>query len=918
MTEERWAIIKAVCKSALKVQEPERQAFVSRECRSDPALLAEVESLLPFLESHDFLEPPQNGIAWRLAGKADCSSLIGERIGPYRLEQLLGSGGMANVYLARRVDAQVDMLVAIKIIKRGMDTDDLLRRFAVERSTLANLSHPNIARLLDCGATGGGQPYLIMEHIQGTPINAYCDQRNLSTVDRLRLFQQVCDAVQHAHRHLVAHCDLKPGNILVTNEGLPKLLDFGIARLLGPDAPAATRTATADRRRLLTPEYASPEQVQGVPVTTATDVYSLGIVLYELLIGQTPLRLSGRSVTDYERLIGERDPEPPSKVVLRLTRMNATQSPDGDFVMASPATRPEKPLRRLRRRLLGDLDNIVLVALRRDVEQRYQTVRDLSEDIERYLTGMPVAARRPSVGYRMRKFVGRNRSLTIAAIAVSLALLVGALGTVTGLRRARVERDAAVGVAAFIRDILGSANPYREGRDATVIEMLEELAGRIPTDLADRPGVEAPVRYAVARAYAGLFRWPDVVHHARRALDLTQRLHGTNDATVGDYLTLLGTALAHVGDHEAVSIERRAVALRLRLHGHTHADVAESKARLAFSLWATDTPTQWEEAEALYRDAIATYRTCPDTDARDLALAIYSFGSLLLKEGRLDEAEVLMKEAVALYGDSPRKDRYTAASTRAYATLLRFQDRYDEEALILQDYVRLTPLLFGAENQVRESLWRLALLQQDRSGHAETLATYRRAFAAECVWRSAPSFPDSEVWHEFALAFPRHTRAEQTAALAHRVLTTLPTAADENASLLLDGVADFAVHVCRTGHHESAISLLAQLLRIERTSFPQLDQSHAYALNGLGACLLATGEHEAAKRALVSSLRAFDAEPTRRPKRLLAVRRMIDLYDAWGKPRQAAAYRRMLDRGDDPALTESNQARALLPPPAGS
>jgi non-specific serine/threonine protein kinase/serine/threonine-protein kinase len=345
------------------------------------------------------------------------------RLGNYEIIRELGRGGMGTVYLARRADAQYEKQVAIKLIKRGMDTDAVLRHFRDERQILAGFDHPGVARLFDAGTSDDGLPYFVMEYVEGLPINEYCLAHRLSINDRLKLFRNVCSAVSYAHRHLVIHRDLKPSNIVVTTDGVPKLLDFGIAKVLQhgtDDQPSITSTGT----RLMTPEYASPEQVRGQPVTTASDVYSLGVVVYELLTGISPYRFTSRSPTEIERAITEQSPQRPSTAVARS---------DGNSKFE---IRNSKLLR-------GDLDNIVLMALRKEPERRYQSAEQFSEDIRRHLEALPVLARKDTVGYRTEKFVRRNRAATAAAALVVVSLLGGIVATTWEAHRARVQEAVA-------------------------------------------------------------------------------------------------------------------------------------------------------------------------------------------------------------------------------------------------------------------------------------------------------------------------------------------------------------------------------------------------------------------------------------------------------------------------------------------
>jgi serine/threonine protein kinase len=387
-------------------------------------------------QAEGFIEKPVVTLDARIFEDVQANTLIGQTIGQYRISKQIGAGGMGTVYLARRADQQYEKLVAIKLIKRGMDTDAVLRHFHTERQILASFDHPNIARLLDGGTNENGLPYFVMEYVEGLPIDRFCDTQALSISRRLELFRQVCGAVTYAHRHAVIHRDIKPSNIVVSTDGLPKLLDFGIAKILQPgdSEPVATMTGL----RLMTPEYASPEQVRGEPLTTATDVYSLGVVLCQLLTGCLPYRLPSEAPCDLARAISETEPQRPSSVAA-APHTAAVGRDIGECAIRRRETSPQ----RLQRRLRGDLDNIVLMALRKEPERRYQSVEQLSEDIRRHLETLPVLARKDTLIYRGTKFVRRHGPATAAAALVLLSLLGGIMATTWQAHRARAQEAIA-------------------------------------------------------------------------------------------------------------------------------------------------------------------------------------------------------------------------------------------------------------------------------------------------------------------------------------------------------------------------------------------------------------------------------------------------------------------------------------------
>ena len=403
-----------------ELSESERPAFLTKTCDGDEELRREVESLLASeAKAGEFIDRRSLFFSAETLPETGVSVPTGQLIGHYRVLREIGRGGMGAVYLAERADRQYEKQVAIKLIKRGMDTDSVLRHFWNERQILAGFDHPNIARLFDGGMTEDGLPYFVMEFVEGVPITKYCEERALPISDRLQLFREVCAAVSYAHRHLVIHRDIKPSNILLTNEGVPKLLDFGIAKILQAEGEAAT-IATATGFGVMTPEYASPEQLAGRAVTTASDVYSLGMVLYELLTGRHPYRLESRSPHEIARAITEQEPTKPSTAIAKAE--------NSKFEIRNSKF------------LKGDLDNITLMALRKEPERRYQSVEQFSEDIRRHLEALPVRAGKDTLSYRAAKFVSRNRALTASAALVVVSLVGGLFATTWQAQRASAEK----------------------------------------------------------------------------------------------------------------------------------------------------------------------------------------------------------------------------------------------------------------------------------------------------------------------------------------------------------------------------------------------------------------------------------------------------------------------------------------------
>jgi len=445
MISTRWSEVKEKLQIALELEPAERTAYLENLEATDPDLWREVESLLV---SHDqagdaFMNAPAGDLAVP-GDAAHRSSMIGRRIGSYQIVDWIGAGGMGEVYRAERADEQYRKQVALKLVRAGPDSAFVIGRFKNERQILASLDHPNVARLLDGGTTDDGVPYFVMELIEGQPIDEFCDAHDLSIHERLGLFRQVCSAVQYAHQLLIVHRDIKPGNILVTADGVPKLLDFGIAKILGEEAESRGADATLTAFAALTPGYASPEQVMGQPVTTASDVYSLGVVLYELLTGRRPYRIHSRSPQEIARAVCESEPERPSIAVTRVE-----PGEDRPSIDESGENRPnahslrDGSREKLKKRLQGDLDNIVLMALRKEPMRRYASVDQFRQDIDRYLEHLPVLARNATLAYRAGKFVARYKTAVAAGILIAASLVGGLVVSLHEARVARAERARA-------------------------------------------------------------------------------------------------------------------------------------------------------------------------------------------------------------------------------------------------------------------------------------------------------------------------------------------------------------------------------------------------------------------------------------------------------------------------------------------
>jgi serine/threonine-protein kinase len=638
----RWAAVKALFDAAVAMPVEERTAWLSGRCGHDTALRAEVESLLA---SH---ERPHRVFDATVAGieEGDEPTLPpGCRIGAYQIEQLVGCGGMGVVYRATRSDEAFEKQVAIKIVPRGNDTAEILRRFRSERQVLASLDHPNITALLDGGTTPEGLPYFVMEYVAGEPIDAYCGRRALPLDDRLRLFLRVCAALQYAHQHLVVHRDLKPDNILVRDDGEPKLLDFGIAKLLEPSG-LATHTTVA--LRALTPRYASPEQIRGEPISTSTDIYSLGVLLYQLLTDRLPYVVEDKSSLDIERVICEEQPLRPSDAARNDVRAGAWWH-----------------------QLTGDLDAIALMALRKEPDRRYRSVEQFADDIGRYLQGLPIVAGPDTLGYRAAKFVRRNRLATAAAAVAALALIVGIVATMWSARIARGEAAAASAAReraeaeatrvqrmnTFLTNVLALPDPnwYSPGAggraDMTVADLLAQVGERIDRELGSYPDIAAEFHHTIGNTYRARGLYKDAQRHFAAALALRRSLFGDQHPKVAESLYFLGASEMWLGSaKKAEELWRQAIAIERRL-SVPDANLPQMLRDLGGIL---DARGDLDGAERAAAEALKLFEERYGADDIRVAFAEQALGQVRFDRGDLASARHLLERARRILTSSPQ------------------------------------------------------------------------------------------------------------------------------------------------------------------------------------------------------------------------------------------------------------------------
>jgi eukaryotic-like serine/threonine-protein kinase len=690
MSTSRWARVDRLFSDALDLPEPERAGFLARACGPDEDLRAEVEALLAGVEAaEDYFEARSPGLLLGPSGPLPADP-AGATVGVYRVVRELGRGGMSVVYLAERADDLFKRQVALKLLAPVAADDDALRRFARERQILATLSHPGIARLLDARLDAEGRPYLVMERVDGRPIDRHCDEEGLDVEARLELFTRVAEAVEYAHRHLVVHRDLKPSNILVTVDGQVKLLDFGIAKLLEPGGGEEPERTTGAAQRLLTPGYASPEQIRGERITTASDIYQLGVLLYQLLTGRRPFSPGGGGLPDLARSICETEPPPPSRAVLAG---GAGEGPGGTGPSPVPA-----------RRLRGDLDNIALRALEKEPERRYASVAELREDLHRFRRGLPVHARSPTAAYRAGKFLRRNR-FGVAAGAVVAVLGASYLST-TAMQSRRLAAEAArtEQVKDFLVGLFRRANPGASpGGALTALDLVEEGVRRVAAEPDSDPTLRAELLTVLGELLGSLGRYEDAAGQLRQALELRRTALGRWHPETAQTAHALGFSLHHQGRYaEAEGPLREALQVRIRLFGEESREAVLTLDELGDLLHSRG---EFAEAEEVLRRAAAVP---PDLVGDDVvALVQRHLANVRRDRGAAREAEELYRRSLIASEERLGGVHPVTGLTRSeLALLLAETGRHGEAEALLRENLEVYALLYPGGHAMEGTTFR--------------------------------------------------------------------------------------------------------------------------------------------------------------------------------------------------------------------
>ena len=836
-----------------------RSQFLEAIRDTDPQVAAEVEQLL---RAHDRSAGILDGVDRKTPRMPE------RRIGTYRVVTELGRGGMGVVYLAERDDGQFRRRVAVKILSGGPDAEELRQRFQAERQILATLDHPNIAQLIDGGVTDERLPYLVMEYVDGLPITDYCDRNRLGVRDRLRLFIDVCAAVHHAHRNLIIHRDLKPSNVLVTQDGQVKLLDFGIAKLLNPGLSAIAAPVTRQAERILTPEYASPEQLRGEPLSTTSDVYALGIVLHELLTGVRP--------------------EPntrPSLVAMRSVPAAAARDASTD---------------QLSRTLRGDVDAILAMALRPEPARRYGSAELLAQDVDRYLQGLPVAARTGNRWYHARKFVRRHWLAAAAVVVAATSLSAGAAVALRQRALAHRERDRAQQalleserVTGFLIGLFEASDPAQLRGMALTAQDLLQRGRQQAEELRDNPLVQARMFEVIGRVYHATAQYSEARGLFERALSIREAHLGTAHPEVAQTLIDLAETLRYQSRYvEADAAARRAHAIRLQTLGPNHPDVAESQlVEATMAIFLADV----DRAVDLQRRALAILEAAAGRDSA-LAVALGNLGTTLARRGDYPEAERLLRRAIDINRSIRAEHPQLAGALLSLAyTLDEMPERASAADSLYRQGADMRRRTLGPDHPMYAfALGDHAVFLNNAGRYAEALPLAERhhALISSIFGPEHPNTAAAMSTHAYALA--GMGRREEAIALARRTLDLRLTRFGRLHNSTANAMSALATLLHDAGQTLEAMTLMAEAITILRNTSGGAETGLvALAYLELARFQLDQRRFVDAERSLLHAKQIYDqarVPPTQKDHQRV-LRALVQLYERWQKPEEANRYR---------------------------
>jgi eukaryotic-like serine/threonine-protein kinase len=880
----RWERTQTLFHAALELPPSERREYLEHECGDDAELLSDVLALIAQDAAGGAAFEPD--VARLASAVLDGSVPMVRTIGRYRVLRVLGHGGMGVVYLAEREG--LGSRVAIKVLRDAALSPARRERFEREQRTLAHLHHPSIARLYDSDILPDGTPYFVMEYVEGVPITEYSDSADCSIEDRLRLFRDMCEAVQYAHRHAVIHRDLKPSNILVTTNDASraedrqvKLLDFGIAKQL--DSLDASMEQTQTGLRLMTPAYAAPEQVRGEAVGVYTDVYALGAVLYQLLTGGPPFELSGRTPGEVEAVIVTREPERPSIRSRRAAGVSTDAS--------SAAGRQWK-----------DLDVLCLTAMHKDPQRRYQTVEAFIRDLDHFLREEPLEARADTVGYRAGKFLRRNRGRVIAAALVGAGLLgLGGYHTVRLAEqrdRAQLSAEKAERISEYLIGLFEAGDPYAAGAEDLSVGTLLERGERRAEELRGQPALQAAMLNVLGRVYSQLSDYERAGPLLERALEL-RRAQG-EPLDIAESLSSVATVSLDQGDYDAAEVAlREALMIRERhLTGH-HPALASTLSDLGTALRYQG---RYQDAETLHRMAVRIHRTLHDRPHEQLGFSLNRLAVSLFQQGEYDEAERYYREALAVslavFGPEH------VSVTRVLANLGKLHEELGNYAAadsLLSEALRIRRATLGDDHfETAVGLGQLASVLNLMGDHERAERHLRESLAIrERIL--APSHPSiGTIANNLASTLEHRGEFDEAEALYRRAVDIYAESLGQRHRFTAVALSNVAYVLYLKGDLDAADTHYRQALAILEEVHPENHQELAHNRSRYGALLVAQDRFEEAESLLLNAFLTLTSQlgPDHTRTRQ-AGQRLVALYDGWGKDERATPYRRVLTSAGD-------------------
>ncbi len=869
----RFARAEALFAAACELPPEERRGFLDREC-DDTELRAYVSSLL--VERHPIESRIEATIVDAMtavfSGEDDAGRYSGEMIGAYRVVRLLGSGGMGMVYLAERADGQFDQQVAIKLGRHRLVTPQAEQRLKSERQILADLDHPNIARLFDGGTTDDGVPYLVMEYVDGLPIDIYCDLHRVDVEGRLALFRTICEAVHYAHRNLVIHRDIKAANILVTDDGTPKLLDFGIAKLTDTQG-AATDGLTREGAVIMTPANAAPEQLSNRTVTTATDTYALGLLLYRLLAGLPPYSLEGLSPAQFAQLVCDEEPLKPSQ---KLRRQAADADRDGGAIDRATVERTafdrNTTVDRLVRRLRGDIDTIIMKALRKEPERRYESASALGVDVGLHLRAMPIVARSESWFYRAGRFMRRHYVAVTMSIVGALSLLAFSIVVVIQNQRIALERDTARAVSTMLEDIFKASDPSRaRNADISAAEILASGTERIAGELADQPALRATLTGTIGRVYFGLGKYEPSREMLEEALAIRLETLGEAHPDVAAARTDLAELLIRTGEYDrARQLLRAALATVVAAHGAGSVQAARNLYLLAEVNRAVG---DFDEAERFARSSIDIYAATGTGASLELAEARNLLARILQIRGDLPGTESLLRHAIATLREAEGEDHpYMAYYLQSLGVVLLSLNDLDGADIALAEATEVARRVLGEGHDLLAA----TLIDRGRVLHARGDHDQAIGFMQEALALDTRAFGEVHPrigYDLIVLGFAmfddgRHAPAEATFRRALHVVEEALGPDHQYAASALTGLGAVLNATDRVGE---ATPLLAHALEVRLRDYPADHALVAATRTEYADSLARSGRFDEAEQMLLQSLAVLGDDSGRRTKRALEV-----------------------------------------------